>query len=58
VEQFNAVGDAGLRQVLLFVRGSSAPIAADDAAGVRCVTAEYHEADGACTVTLAFERSD
>jgi hypothetical protein len=32
VEQFDAVGDAGLREVLLYVRGSSAPVSADAAA--------------------------
>ncbi len=32
VEQFDAVGDAGLRDALLFVRGSSTPVTADDAA--------------------------
>ena len=32
VEQFDAVGDAGLREALLFVRGSSTPVTAHDAA--------------------------
>jgi predicted ArsR family transcriptional regulator len=32
MEQFDAVGDAGLREALRFVRGTPAPVTADDAA--------------------------